>query len=186
MPEEVVAVSSYWFKPEDRLLLDTNVWFSIYGVNMPKQNDRKMTVYSEAFKKMIDAGCRIYIDVLIASEFINRYSRVKWELWKSEDLTANTQTSFKKFRNSNYFLPIAKEIADLMKKVLGHCKRIESGFEVLEINTLIDKYGQSGFDFNDQIIVEICKRKGLKLVTDDRDFKSGEILVLTDNQKLLH
>ena len=128
----------------------------------------------------------MYIDVLIASEFINSYSRTKWELWKSENQISHTQRSFKKFRNSEHFPLIAKEIAVLMKKVFRHCERIENSFETLEINTLIDKYAQGGFDFNDQIIAEICKRKRLKLVTDDGDFKSSEILVLTDNQRLLH
>lgn len=49
----------------------------------------------------------------------------------------------------------------------------------------MDEYEDGGSDFNDQIIRELCRSKGLKLITDDGDFKSQGIAVLTANQRLL-
>lgn len=40
-------------------------------------------------------------------------------------------------------------------------------------------------DFNDQVLTTLCKRSGLKLVTDDGDFKGRGIPIITANQKLL-
>lgn len=169
-----VTVLNYAFKPGDRLLLDTNIWLFVHGPNKP--NDRRVEVYSQALKDMITAKSQIYIDVLIVSEFINRYARMK---------AGFKNKNFKKFRQSKGFEPIAKEVAGRVREVLKHCNRIESGFETLKINTLIDEYARGKSDFNDQIISSICRKQKLKLVTDDGDFKGRGFPVLTANKKLL-
>ena len=181
MLNKAVTVSNYNFKPEDKLLLDANIWLFLYGPNKPK--DRGQKAYSQAFRNMINANSQIYIDVLIVSEFINRYARIKWELKKDE---SQVSKNFKKFRQSKDFEPVAKEVANATGQVLKHCKRIKNGFETLEIDTLIDEYGEGKSDFNDQVIAVICKRERLKLVTDDSDFGVRGIPVLTANKKLLN
>ncbi len=50
---------------------------------------------------------------------------------------------------------------------------------------VIAEYAVGDSDFNDQIIATLCKRKGLKLVTDDGDFGGHGIPVVTANRKLL-
>ena len=69
MPDKTIAVLSHNFKPEDRLLLDTNIWLLVYAPSKP--NDSRVKVYSQAFKNMITAKSQIYIDVLVVSEFIS-------------------------------------------------------------------------------------------------------------------
>ena len=56
---------------------------------------------------------------------------------------------------------------------------------MLEMNELLDDYAAGGFDFNDQVITELCKRKGLTLITHDGDFKDSGVPILTANKKLL-
>lgn len=48
-----------------------------------------------------------------------------------------------------------------------------------------DVYEDGGADFNDQVIRELCRSQGLKLITDDGDFNSQGIAVLIANQRLL-
>jgi hypothetical protein len=55
----------------------------------------------------------------------------------------------------------------------------------LDTKSLIDDYGDGKSDFNDLVLVELCKSKALKLVTDDGDFKGKDITILTANKKLL-
>jgi len=93
--------------------------------------------------------------------------------------------NFKKFRQSDDFKPVAKEIANATKKILQHCTRVESGFESLNICTLINEYAEGKSDFNDQVISLICSREKLTLVTDDKDFANEGVAVLTANKKLL-
>ena len=169
-------IRSYVFKPTDELLLDANIWLFVYGPSKP--GDRKVAVYSRALDKILRAKSRIYIDVLIASEFINAYARLKYNI-------LNPGVAFKRFRQSADFKPIAQDVAADVRRVLQHCTRVESGFPALDINALIYEYEKGNSDFNDQVLANLCKSKGLKLVTDDRDFKDRGLTVVTANRHLL-
>jgi predicted nucleic acid-binding protein len=177
MMHKAEAITSYDFKPSDELLLDTNIWLLVYGPQKP--GDKRVAVYSQALAKILAAKSRIYIDVLIVSEFINAYARSKWRL------AAPHIKEFKTFRKSPDFKPIAQDIAADIKLVLQHCTRLESGFESLTIDNLMNEYAAGDSDFNDQILTILCKRKGLKMVTDDGDFKGQGIPVVTANNRLL-
>jgi len=50
---------------------------------------------------------------------------------------------------------------------------------------LLVQYEEGDSDFNDQVLVEICKSKDLTLITHDADFKAVDINILTANKKLL-
>ncbi|MDD9817954.1 MAG: PIN domain-containing protein [Gammaproteobacteria bacterium] len=175
MPAKPIAISNYDFKSADRLFFDTNIWLSLYGLRKP--HDPRAIIYSRIFKEILNAGSRIYIDVLIVSEFMNAYARNKHK--------SNSKGKFKEYRQSRAFEKIAKEIADAARRILKHCEFITSNLNTSKINVLIDEYAEGKSDFNDQVITEICKRKRLKLITDDGDFLGKGIQVLTANKKML-
>lgn len=177
MTHKAEAVAGYDFKSSDELLLDANIWLLLYGPQKP--GDRRVAVYSQALSRILSAKSRIYIDVLIVSEFINAYARLKWKL------VAPHVRDFKEFRGSRDFKPVAQDIAADIKLVLKNCMRVEDGFESLAIDALVDEYALGDSDFNDQILTELCNRKGLKLVTDDSDFRGRDISVITANKRLL-
>ena len=173
-------ISAYVFQPTDELLLDANVWFFVYGPHRP--GSRKAATYSAAFAKILKAECRIYVDVLIVSEFINRYARLKHNILQR---SSSVPSDFKQFRKSTAFKPIARDIAADVRRILRNCTRTESGFDVFDINALVDEYEKGDSDFNDQVLAELCKSKGLKLVTDDADFRDRGLMLLTANRHLL-
>ena len=88
---------------------------------------------------------------------------------------------FKTFRNSSHFKSVAQDIAADAKHIMSHCSRLESGFAMLEVDDLLTEYAVGDSDFNDQVITELCKCNGLTLITNDRDFRSQEIPILTVN-----
>ena len=163
MTHDVSHVESYDFTSEDKLFLDTNIWLFIYGPQDPAST--KMYTYSSAFHHILKAQSRIYIDALVISEFINAYARQQW--------------------HSPHFKPVAQEIADNTKRVLNHCSRLESRFETLDVDGLMNEYAEGGADFNDQVIRELCNSRSLKLVTDDGDFSGQGISIITANRRLL-
>ncbi len=180
MSGEVVSISSYSFKPEDRLFLDTNIWMFVYGPNSQDEKKQEVKVYSRALDNMLKAKSKIYIDVLVVSEFINSYARIQFNIQsRLKEEKKQYFKNFKKFRQSEEFKPIAKAIADDTKRLLKHCTRIESGFETLNIEAIVDEYSDGKSDFNDQVIAAICKKEELKLVTDDGDFADAGIFILT-------
>jgi len=179
MTHKAEKISAYEFKSSEKLLLDANIWLFVYGPQKP--NDPKVAAYSEALKSILAAQSYIYIDVLIVSEFVNRYARLRWNL-----LPKSTKPEyFKQFRRSADFKPVAQAIAADVKHVLRHCARVESGFESIAIDTLVDDYAAGDSDFNDQILTALCKKEGFKIVTDDSDFKGRGIPVITANKRLL-
>ena len=179
MAQSTEDITTYDFEPSEELLLDANIWLFVYGPQKPK--DCKVDVYSEALARILAAQTRIYIDVLVLSEFINAYARIKWRLLCGSPRPG----AFKQFRRSSDFKFVARDIASDAKRVLQHCTRVESGFESLDIDALVDEYAEGDSDFNDQILTILCGRKGLKMVTDDADFKGRGIPIITANKRLL-
>lgn len=177
MANNAFSVASYKFTPEDELLLDTNIWLFVYGPQKP--GNPKVATYSQALARILAANSRIYIDVLIVSEFINVYARLRW------NVMGKPHGDFKQFRKSQDFKPIAQDVAADVRRVLNHCDRVENGFETLDVDSLITDYAGGDSDFNDQVIAALCQRRGLKLVTDDGDFCGQSIPVVTANQRLL-
>ncbi|MEI7589825.1 MAG: PIN domain-containing protein [Deltaproteobacteria bacterium] len=177
MENKIWNVTQYNFSQNDELLLDTNIWLLLYGPQGKSHSSKD--IYSEAFARILKAKSRIYIDMLIISEFINTYARTKWKQVASQEKT------FKEFRNSTVFKPIAEDVAADVQQVLKHCSRISIDFESLNINGLINEYAGGKSDFNDQILVLLCEKNGLKLITNDGDFHQYEIPVVTANKKLL-
>ena len=68
---------------------------------------------------------------------------------------------------------------------MKEANKIESRFNRVKIDDMLNVYGTGETDFNDQVIAWLCKREGLTLITNDSDFKGQEISILTANQRLL-
>lgn len=177
MGNKVISVEGYPFTPEDELLLDTNIWLFVFGPQKP--GSKKATTYSRVLANILAANSRIYIDALIVSGFINAYARLKW------NVMGNPHGNFKRFRKSRDFKPIARDIAADIRRVLRHCHRVEDDFNVLNIDRLVTEFERGDSDFNDQVIAALCRNRGLKLVTDDGDFRDCDIPIVTANKRLL-
>ncbi len=135
-------------------------------------------VYSAAFNSMLTAKSQLFTDVLVISEFVNTYARTKWK-------NTAPSNSFKTYRQSEYFKPVAKQIAIAAKKITSMCQVLESGFSQLQHRSLFASYATGKFDFNDQIFAKLCLSQGLTLVTHDGDFAGQTLPVLTANKKIL-
>ena len=73
----------------------------------------------------------------------------------------------------------------LRGKITNCCTLLDSGFSDLQIDGMFADYAKGKFDFNDQIIAELCSKKKLTLVTHDGDFKNYHVPLLTANRRLL-
>lgn len=176
MTNRVLSIQDHDFKREDQLFLDANIWLFIFGPQ--NRNKLKVDIYSSAFRRILEANCGIFIDVLVVSEFINTYSRILYR-------QSGSRFQFKNFRNNPQFIPIAQEIADNIERILSYCSRLNNQFDELAISKLIYEYAKGGTDFNDQVIGNLCRSRNLKLITDDQDFKGQGLSVLTANLNLL-
>ena len=148
-------IRHYNFTAQDKLFLDANIWLYLYGPPKPRSYWRP--IYASVFNRIVRAKSRIYIDVLVVSEFINAYARLKWRD------ALSYPNAFKTFRNSSDFKPVTQNIATHVKQIMKHCTRIESDFVTLPMDDLLADYISGDYDFNDQVITEICKKQQIHL-----------------------
>lgn len=131
---------------------------------------------------MVQQKIRLFIDVLILSEFVNTLARLEFN---ANFKSAYGSTGFKQFRNSPDFLPTARMIASQCRKILGCSERLDHSFSEWAVPQLLADFEKGGEDFNDQLIIEISKKHSLILLTDDGDMTSGGLTLLTANPRLL-
>jgi predicted nucleic acid-binding protein len=177
MENKAHPIDDYRFMEKDGFLFDANIWLLLYA--RQDQNDQRIPRYSKALKRILQAKSRIFIDLLVLSEYMNRYARIE------HDFATKRSGNFKSFRNSPKFKPIAADIVNSTKRILNQCERIGSSFEQVDMDALLSDYQIKCPDFNDQMLAETCKIHHLKLVTDDADFKDYELTLLTANRRLL-
>jgi predicted nucleic acid-binding protein len=178
MMKMIHDVRAYTFSDRDRLLIDTNIWLSVYGPIPHKR--RRAVIYSDALAVIKRVRSSISIDVIVVSEYINRYARMEFDRVKEQ-----FDSDFKLFRASKNFEPVAKGIAISVMRILNSCARCNSGFPELNISAVLASFADGDKDFNDQIIADICKTQGLHLLTDDGDFNDPAVPIITANSQLL-
>ena len=174
---QIKDISSYSFSADDQLFLDANIWLSVYGPMAYKRS--RALIYSNAIGDIRREGCSVFIDVVIMSEFINTYAR-----WEHKQSSARKK-KFKDFRRSSAFVPIARDIGANARRIIRQCHRCSSNFTGMDIEALLTEFEKGDSDFNDQVFSQLCRDKGLILVTDDRDFKGAKLTILTANSSLL-
>jgi predicted nucleic acid-binding protein len=175
-----VLIDRYLFNRSDKILLDTNVWLFI---ECPlAHHPTKTPAYSKGLSQMLSLGCGLYADVLVISEFINRYARLEHKLY----CNATRPIDFKDYRKGLEYRPLSKSIATAVRKILQHAERLESEFSRLNVDELLSDFELGCHDFNDQVIAGLCRTHGLMLITDDADFKPFDIPILTANPRLLN
>ena len=179
MLTDAISIDACTFTSDDALFVDTNVWLYLYAPQAP--DDWKAKVYSRALAKILSAKCRIFIDAVVLSEFINRYARLAFNLSKK----TGSVLDFKDYRKSAEFKPVAGDIEAAVRSIMKLCQRTEIGFSTCDLDRLLAEFGQGNSDFNDQLMLELCKANGWKLVTHDGDFKDCGLTLLTANRRLL-
>ncbi len=173
---KIERASTHQFEAEENILPDANVLLIVS--DMTKASDRKRQ-YEKAFEKIKKSNCRLIVDFAIVSEFINRYSRTKAQEFRTYN------QGFKRFRKSKDFKPIAKKVSDEVKQILKIAEIVGPRFDSQNADRILDEFAEGDSDFNDQVILETCQENDAALLTDDADFARKDVLILTENQRLL-
>lgn len=172
-------LASYTFVSGEQILLDANIWLYLFPAPAnPHQSFAHQ--YSTAFSNLVRAQAQPVLDPMVLSEYLNRYCRIEWE--------ANFKAphrSFKKFRQSADFHSVASSAQTFVERILNFCHIHSVSPDELNLNQALVDFTSGKVDFNDALLVDICKKRNLKLMTNDSDFQQGGIEVLTTNPRLL-
>ncbi|NQT51008.1 PIN domain-containing protein [bacterium] len=182
MGEHASDIRTHVFAADDRLMLDANVWLSIYGPDPTRRN--RSAVYQNAFRRMREAESQLHLEVIVLSEFINSWARLVYNQRCPDGQPGRAR--FKHFRSSPDFQPVAEEIAIQATHICCAVTRCETGFASCDVGSLLAEFGQGRSDFNDLMLANLCSKGGLIFVTDDGDFEGSDHAILTANRRLLH
>lgn len=179
MKNKAYDLSSYSFNSGEQVLVDTNIWLYLFPApgNPPQ---RFASQYSTAFSNLVSAQAQPVLDPMVLSEYLNRYLRIEWEgNYKLQ------YSKFKDFRNSRDFLSVLSSSVLFARRIVNFCEIHSLPANELNLNQALAGFSTGQIDFNDTILVDICKKRSLKLMTNDGDFQNGGIEVLTTNPRLL-
>lgn len=183
MKNKAYDLSKWSFTAAQGILPDANYWINVFGpAAVVGQRSRRINVYSRSLGIMVQQKVRLFIDVLILSEFVNTLARLEFN---ANFKSTYGHTGFKQFRNSPDFLPTARMIASECRKILRCSERLDHSFSEWAVPQLLADFEKGGEDFNDQLITEISKKHSLILLTDDGDITTGGLTILTANPRLL-
>lgn len=172
-------LTSYSFASGEQILVDTNIWLYLFPApGNPHQPFAQQ--YSTAFSRLISAQAQPVLDPMVLSEYLNRYCRIEWE----GNFKTQYQT-FKQFRQSADFRVVASTAKTFAEKILNFCRIHSTSPNELDLDQALTDFESGIADFNDALMIDLCKKRNLKLMTNDADFKIGGIEVLTTNPKLL-
>ena len=178
MRNKAVDVRNYTFTKTDAILPDANIWLYLCGpASLP--NDWAVQAYTSVLSRILKADSQLFLDVLVLSEFINRFARLEMKRLQP------SRTDFKAFRRSAVFPNVATAIGVQVDLILTICKPIDHPFSEWNHTDLLKDFVTGTVDYNDQLIAENCRKHGFAALTNDRDFTEGGISVLTANNRLL-
>ena len=166
--------------PSRILFFDTNVLMYIFFPELSVFPWSKS--YSSFLKQSLSMQFKLALDITVLSEIINSVLRIDYNNMKDSGSAPDTFT-FKDYRNSSQGKQNLSYIHTVILKQILPC------FEVLDIqfseSDLHKLLVTDSIDFNDKIIASLCRKHDCILVTNDRDFASVDIDIISSNPKLI-
>ena len=172
-------ISKYNFQEGENIFVDANIWLYLFPAPV-NPNNKKLKIYSKEFARMQGKNVNLFTDVLILSEYLNRYSRIEYE--------ANYKTNYPRYKDwriSQDFVNVGSIAANFTKQILKLSNLHDISSSAFNMQEIINNFSVAKTDFNDAIFIEICSKKSMKILTDDGDFKYGGIEIITANPSLL-
>ncbi len=173
-------IQQYQFSSSDCLFFDANILIYLDGP-IGNTNIKFQQIYADAFAKMLKAKSKLFIDPIVLSEFVNRYLRLEFVRFVRHQ---QKQYTFKEFRGSDVGKKVISNICTIINKRMAYFSLINSQADNLWLKKIINEFDMLSGDFNDCIIVDICRQNNLSLVTHDGDMVSYKIPVLSGNKNL--
>ncbi len=180
----VMDVETYVPQDGDKYFFDANIWLYFY---CPIGNYNKNTIskYDGFLKKALSNDTIIYVSSLIASEIINAWLRLDFNILRRKQTVKNDYKQH--YRGSLHYQSAIKDIQTVFHN------------QLLKISTPLDDRateislpdvlrGLDKIDFNDCYYHHLAKLDNLLIVTNDADFVElvTGVSILTANQKLLN
>lgn len=167
-----------------KIFFDANVWIFICGNTGPSDHYSTNRIrYSEAYKNILKSNNTIVTDIMVLSEFINRYLRLSYNLYKEENNKPKNYEYKKDYRKTADYKNALKEVFYIVKtKIIAKSKSqiCNEQYTQKSLTALMDADNRE-MDFNDAHIAHICKENNMYLLTKAGDFKNADMNIISSN-----
>ena len=162
-----------------KIFFDANIWIYIF-CEIGDSKKYLVDKYSAAFKNFLKMENPIFIDFVVISEFINTYLRISFSNYvRKNDL--NNCDYKKDYRKTCDFKEAWQNICNIVKShILVQTNPINFKYDKFSFDKLLDSQNFNT-DFNDNHIINVCRKNNMYLLTHDGDFKNSDINIITEN-----
>lgn len=180
----VIDVETYVPQDGDKYFFDANIWLYFY---CPIGNYNKNTIskYSGFLKRALSNDTTIYVSSLIASEIINAWLRLDFNILRRKKTVVYDYKQH--YRGSLHYHSAIKDIQTVFHtQLLKISTPLDDRATEISLPDVLS--GLDKTDFNDCYYHHLAKLDNLLIVTNDADFAELDtgISILTANQKLLN
>ncbi len=176
---------------------DSNVWIAFLKYNHKNNADRRFTPYIDFFEGVVQLNeitdprlqkkvknmPKIVMTSMLLSEIINTYLRVVAMPSFLNKPDGNLKRDYRNNIHSDYDKQLKILLDDIKSYSLIYEYVNDDFIELNPMELLIDLNRK--VDFNDLYYMKLMEKHRFVVVTDDGDFDSHDITVLTENQNLL-
>src|SRR5699024_1953293 len=174
---KIIEVKNYECSKEDVFIIDTNVYIYLY-LNQSSNVDY-IDEYTDFYYQIIESNLKILTTSIQISEFFNRYSKMRFEEYKSK-INADDSYKYKYYKKTTDYLDVLNELKLIIQnRILSNSTAISDNFEQQPINQIL-RTGQP-YDFNDEYLIHLALLKDAKIVTHDKGivFHDSDVEVIT-------
>ena len=139
--------------------------------------------YSSIFKKLLAQKNTMAVDFIVISEVVNRAIKIEYEKYLQAKVISSQNLRFKQFRDSNDGKNALSDIYQVVNRNIVNQFNITGKiFTKTDIKNFLQV---NSVDFSDKGIISICKENNFVLLTNDKDFASTDLEIVTSNPALL-
>lgn len=189
MAFEIFRASSYKIEKDSLYFLDANIWIFILA---PKNKPANSTQhYIKLFEDILnEESVKIVVPAMLISEVVNRILRdVSYDNFLHSINTKRSSVHSRHykdvFRPSAAFKDAYEVLVNDFVAYSDSIKFVDDGFGVdVSTDQILDSPPTS-LDFNDNYYYSLAISRGYKIITDDGDFWTENLKIITQNAVLL-
>ena len=164
-----------------KVFFDANILIYIFW---PSGSQYWENIYSATYARLVRQGNEMLVDFIVISEIVNRAIRLEYDKFLIANTLTRSTVSFKKYRNSADGHTALTDIYLMVETdILNSFTVVGKSFTKQEINSLLTF---DTLDFGDKAILLTCQENECILITNDVDYKTSNIDILTSNQSILN
>lgn len=163
-----------------KVFFDANVLLYIFW---PSGSYHWESYYSTAYARLLRQGNELLVDFIVISEIVNRAIRLEHDKYLLANNLTRSALPFKKYRNSADGETALADIYLMIETdILNSFTVVGKSFTKPDIQSFLTV---DSLDFGDKAILSTCQENACVLLTNDVDYKTSAIDILTSNPAIL-